>query len=61
MILGIDTSLGTAVAVIDADGAVRADAASADALGHAEIIGTVPSTWIAMSAMRNSFWFHPSG
>ncbi|PER77509.1 tRNA (adenosine(37)-N6)-threonylcarbamoyltransferase complex dimerization subunit type 1 TsaB, partial [Bacillus cereus] len=35
MILGIDTSLGTAVAVTDADGAVRADAASADALGHA--------------------------
>ncbi|MEV5040290.1 tRNA (adenosine(37)-N6)-threonylcarbamoyltransferase complex dimerization subunit type 1 TsaB [Microbacterium sp. LMI1x-1-1.1] len=44
MILGIDTSLGTAVAVIDADGAVRADAASADALGHAEIIGTLLET-----------------
>lgn len=41
MILGIDTSLGTAVAVTDADGAVRAEAASTDPLGHAEIIGTL--------------------
>jgi tRNA threonylcarbamoyladenosine biosynthesis protein TsaB len=41
VILGIDTSLGTAVAVVDADGAVRAEAASPDPLGHAEIIGTM--------------------
>lgn len=39
MILGIDTSLGTAVAVVDPDGAVRAEVASADPLGHAEAIG----------------------
>lgn len=39
MILGIDTSLGTAVAVVDPDGVVRATATSADPLGHAEAIG----------------------
>ncbi|MET0296143.1 MAG: tRNA (adenosine(37)-N6)-threonylcarbamoyltransferase complex dimerization subunit type 1 TsaB [Microbacterium sp.] len=39
MILGIDTSLGTAVAVIEPDGLVLAEASSADPLGHAEAIG----------------------
>ncbi|MCK3769720.1 tRNA (adenosine(37)-N6)-threonylcarbamoyltransferase complex dimerization subunit type 1 TsaB [Microbacterium aerolatum] len=39
MILAVDTSLGSAVALIDADGRVRADASSPDPLGHAEVIG----------------------
>lgn len=39
MILGIDTSLGTAVAVIEADGMVRSERVSADPRGHAEVIG----------------------
>lgn len=39
MILGIDTSLGTAVAVVDRDGVVRADESRTDPLGHAEAIG----------------------
>ena len=39
MILGIDTSLGTAVAVVEADGIVRADEVSENPLGHAEVIG----------------------
>ena len=39
--LGIDTSLGTAVAVIDPDGVLRAERVSANALGHAEVIGTL--------------------
>jgi tRNA threonylcarbamoyl adenosine modification protein YeaZ len=39
VILGIDTSLGTAVAVVESDGVVRAEAASADPLAHAEVIG----------------------
>jgi len=39
VILGIDTSLGTAVAVIESDGVVRADLASTNPLGHAEVIG----------------------
>jgi tRNA threonylcarbamoyl adenosine modification protein YeaZ len=39
VILAVDTSLGTAVALIDADGDLRAEASAADPLGHAEIIG----------------------
>lgn len=39
MILGIDTSLGTAVGIVDPDGAVRAHRASDNPLGHAEVIG----------------------
>lgn len=39
MILAVDTSLGTAVALIDADGARRAEVGAADPLGHAEVIG----------------------
>lgn len=39
MILAVDTSLGTAVALIDADGAELAHAQSADGLAHAEVIG----------------------
>lgn len=39
MILAVDTSLGTAVALADADGARRAEAAAIDPLGHAEVIG----------------------
>lgn len=39
MILAVDTSLGSAVALIDPDGARRAEAATADPLGHAEVIG----------------------
>ncbi|MGW9627854.1 tRNA (adenosine(37)-N6)-threonylcarbamoyltransferase complex dimerization subunit type 1 TsaB [Microbacterium sp. NPDC055521] len=39
MILAVDTSLGTAVAVIDADGRVVAEAGTPDPLGHAEVIG----------------------
>jgi tRNA threonylcarbamoyl adenosine modification protein YeaZ len=41
MILGIDTSVGTTVAVVDADGVVRAEESSANPLGHAEVIGTL--------------------
>ncbi|MEV8169956.1 tRNA (adenosine(37)-N6)-threonylcarbamoyltransferase complex dimerization subunit type 1 TsaB [Microbacterium sp. NPDC077486] len=39
MILAVDTSLGTAVALIDPDGTSRAEARTADPLGHAEVIG----------------------
>ncbi|OAN35164.1 tRNA (adenosine(37)-N6)-threonylcarbamoyltransferase complex dimerization subunit type 1 TsaB [Microbacterium sp. H83] len=39
MILAVDTSLGTAVALIGDDGASRAEASTADPLGHAEVIG----------------------
>lgn len=39
MILAVDTSLGTTVAVIDADGRTVAEASTPDPLGHAEVIG----------------------
>lgn len=39
MILAVDTSLGSAVALIDPDGTRRADAGTSDPLGHAEVIG----------------------
>jgi tRNA threonylcarbamoyladenosine biosynthesis protein TsaB len=39
VILAVDTSLGTAVALIDADGARRAEVGAADPHGHAEVIG----------------------
>ncbi len=39
MILAVDTSLGTAVALIDDDGSVRSEASTVDPLGHAEVIG----------------------
>ena len=41
MILAVDTSLGTAVALIDSDGTRRAEAATTDPLGHAEVIGVL--------------------
>lgn len=39
MILAIDTSVGTAVAVVENDGVVLAEGASENPLGHAEAIG----------------------
>ena len=39
MLLAVDTSLGTAVAVIDRDGGIVAEASTPDPLGHAEVIG----------------------
>ncbi|MBU4465372.1 MAG: tRNA (adenosine(37)-N6)-threonylcarbamoyltransferase complex dimerization subunit type 1 TsaB [Actinobacteria bacterium] len=41
MILGIDTSLGTTVAVVEADGVVRSEVGSTDPLRHAEVIGSL--------------------
>ena len=41
MILGVDTSLGTAVGLIGHGGRVIAEAESAEALGHAEVIGSL--------------------
>jgi tRNA threonylcarbamoyl adenosine modification protein YeaZ len=41
VILGIDTSLGSTVAVVEPDGVVRSQVESADPRGHAEVIGTL--------------------
>jgi len=44
MLLAIDTSAGTAVAVVDREGGVLAEASSADTRMHAEVIGTMIAT-----------------
>jgi tRNA threonylcarbamoyl adenosine modification protein YeaZ len=41
VILGIDTSLGSAVAVVELDGVIRSQVESTDPRGHAEVIGTL--------------------
>lgn len=51
MILGIDTSLGTAVAVVEGDGLVLAEASSQDPLGHAEAIGGLLQAVLADAAL----------
>lgn len=50
MILAVDTSLGSAVALIDADGSTIAEAANPDSLGHAEVIGTLLEKTLADAA-----------
>lgn len=50
VILGIDTSLGTAVAVVEADGVVLADVRSENPLGHAEVIGDLLQRALGESA-----------
>ena len=54
MILGIDTSLGTAVAVVEADGVVRSQVESADPRGHAEVIGSLIQDALAEASIRPS-------
>lgn len=49
MFLGIDTSLGTAVAGVEDDGAVISEAVSTNPLGHAEVIGDLLATILAES------------
>lgn len=51
MILGIDTSVGTAVAVVEPDGVVRAEAASPDPLAHAEVIGMLIEAALADASL----------
>jgi tRNA threonylcarbamoyladenosine biosynthesis protein TsaB len=51
MILGIDTSVGTSVAVVDVDGVVRAEESSENPLGHAEVIGTLISRALETAAV----------
>ena len=54
VILGIDTSLGTAVAVVEADGVVRSQVESADPRGHAEVIGSLIQEALAEASIRPS-------
>lgn len=50
VILAVDTSLGTAVAIVDADGRRLADSSSSDTLGHAEVIGDLLQRALAAAA-----------
>lgn len=52
MILGIDTSIGTAVAIVDPTGEVRAEAVSADTRGHAEVIGDLLVRALSQAGLR---------
>jgi tRNA threonylcarbamoyl adenosine modification protein YeaZ len=45
--LGIDTSLGTSVAVVEDDGVIVAEASSENPLGHAEVIGDLLARVVA--------------
>jgi len=61
VILGIDTSLGTAVAVVEADGVVRSQVASAETLRHAEVIGTLLQRALAEASALPSGVPHRDG
>ena len=54
VILGIDTSLGTAVAIVEPDGIVRAEASSTNPLGHAEAIGSLIVQALAEAGIASS-------
>ncbi|MCR2764179.1 tRNA (adenosine(37)-N6)-threonylcarbamoyltransferase complex dimerization subunit type 1 TsaB [Microbacterium sp. zg.B48] len=51
MILAIDTSVGTAVAVAEDDGVVLAESASENPLGHAEVIGGMLHSTLAAASV----------
>ncbi len=52
MILGIDTSAGTSVAVVAADGEILSQLDSPDPRGHAEVIGTLIERALAEASAR---------
>ncbi len=54
VILGIDTSLGSAVAVVEPDGVIRSQVESADPRGHAEVIGTLIERALADASVSAS-------
>lgn len=54
VILGIDTSLGSAVAVVESDGVIRSQVESADPRGHAEVIGTLIERALAEASVTVS-------
>lgn len=54
MILAIDTSLGSTVAVVEPDGVVRSQLDSNDPRGHAEVIGTLIAQALAEASATPS-------
>ncbi|KHK99855.1 peptidase [Microbacterium mangrovi] len=53
MILGIDTSLGTSVGLVEPDGLVVTEASSPDPRGHAEVIGTLIADVVAAGTVTH--------
>ena len=53
MLLSIDTSAGTSVAVVDLDDGILSEVSEADTRGHAEAIGTLIERAIATAGVRN--------
>lgn len=51
MLLAIDTSVGTSVAIVDRDAGVIAEHSSADTRRHAEVIGTLISACLSESGV----------
>ena len=51
MLLAIDTSAGTSVAVVDRDGGILAEHGTADTRSHAEVIGTLIAACLADSGV----------
>ncbi|WP_194409343.1 tRNA (adenosine(37)-N6)-threonylcarbamoyltransferase complex dimerization subunit type 1 TsaB [Microbacterium cremeum] len=58
MILGIDTSLGSAVAVVEPDGVVRSQVESLDPRGHAEVVGTLIERALAEASVTPAHVTH---
>src|SRR6187402_2317783 len=54
MLLAIDTSAGTSVAIVDRDAGVLAERNSTDTRGHAELIGTFIAECLAESGVAVS-------
>ena len=54
MILGIDTSLGSAVAVVEPDGVIRSQVESPDPRGHAEVVGTLIERALAEASVASA-------
>jgi tRNA threonylcarbamoyl adenosine modification protein YeaZ len=52
VILGIDTSVGSTVAVVEPDGVVRSQVESTDPRGHAEVIGSLLEQALAEASVR---------
>jgi tRNA threonylcarbamoyl adenosine modification protein YeaZ len=58
VILGIDTSLGSAVAVVEPDGVIRSQVESPDPRGHAEVIGSLIERALAEASVSPSAITH---
>lgn len=58
MILAVDTSIGTGVAVVAPDGEIRSEAVSENALGHAEVIGTLLERALVDAGIRSDAVTH---